>query len=71
MNIGLIIRLIIVFGVIALLLSAYYKGRNDESARITNQLKEDRIVLLKDGKVIDEQVLNSDDNGICTILGGC
>ena len=71
MNIGLIIRLIIVFGIIALLASAYYKGRNDENARITNQLKEDRIVILKDGKVIDEQVLNSDDNDICAILGGC
>lgn len=71
MSIGMIIRLTSIGLLMALFVFVYFKGRNDENIRIANELKEDRITILKDGKKIDDQVLNSDDTGICAILGGC
>jgi len=31
----------------------------------------DKIVILKGGKQVDEEVFNADDAALCDILGGC
>ncbi|MCO5072136.1 MAG: hypothetical protein M9944_13100 [Rhizobiaceae bacterium] len=48
-------------------LYGYSKGKE----AVLNRLKDDRITVLKDGVKIDNDVLASDDFGLCDKLGGC
>lgn len=48
--------------------AAYNAGKHS----ITSKLADSRITVLKDGKSIDEDVLNSDDDGLlCKLLDNC
>lgn len=40
-------------------------------AQVVQQLQEDRVTILKDGKEIDEEVYTADDVYLCQLLGGC
>jgi hypothetical protein len=60
--------------IVAVLLVVGYVGRTiyvAGQASITNKIKDDRITLLKDGKIIDEKVLSYNDDTLCSVLGGC
>lgn len=46
---------------------AYAEGR----ASILARLADDRITILRDGKEIDNAVLQADDDELCRLLGGC
>lgn len=46
---------------------AYLAGKSS----VLDRLKDDRITILKDGRKIDEEALNADDDGLCALLGGC
>lgn len=50
---------------------AYLKGRADGRAVVLEQIRTDRITILKDGKEVDDAVLGADDLGLCAMLGGC
>lgn len=50
---------------------AYLKGRGDGRAALVAQLQADRIILMKDGRKIDDQVATADDPVLCALLGGC
>lgn len=45
----------------------YYAGRSS----LRNDLLKDRVTILKDGKEVDDEVLQADDNALCELLGGC
>ena len=49
----------------------YFYGKSVGQAEVVSELKDDRIDVLKDGKKIDEEVFNSDDAALCSLLGGC
>lgn len=49
----------------------YAKGNLDGRAAVHARLKNDRIKILHDGKVIDHEALVADDDGLCALLGGC
>jgi len=51
--------------------SVYLYARHEGRAAVLEKLKDDRIVVLKDGQKIDEKVLGADDSGLCILLGGC
>ena len=38
---------------------------------IESRVKDDKIVILKEGRRIDEQVFNADDAALCDLIGGC
>lgn len=46
---------------------AYRSGKS----AVLDRLKDDKITILKDGRKIDNEVLNADDPGLCALLGGC
>lgn len=41
--------------------------KNVVAARAAN----DKVVILKDGKQIDEKVFSASDSALCDLLGGC
>ncbi len=48
--------------------AAYNAGKNS----ILTKLSDQRVTVLKDGKAIDEDVLNSNDDGLlCKLLDNC
>lgn len=38
---------------------------------VLDDLKDDRIQILRDGKAIDNEVDLAGDDGLCALLGGC
>lgn len=51
--------------------AGYVVGVKQHKAAIESKMKDDRIEILKDGKNIDEKVMEADDVGLCAVLGGC
>lgn len=49
----------------------YIKGRSDGRSAILNSLQDQRIIILKDGRRIDNKVMGSDSEQLCELLGGC
>lgn len=49
----------------------YLWGHHDGRQAVLDRLAADRITILKDGKAIDHEVLDADDDGLCALLGGC
>lgn len=41
------------------------------TGEVTNAIKDGQIETLQKGKQVDEDVLQSDDNDLCALLGGC
>ena len=41
------------------------------AGEVANAVKDDQIETLRQGKEIDETVLQSDDAALCAVLGGC
>lgn len=41
------------------------------TGEITNAIKDGQIETLQKGKEVDENVLKSDDDDLCALLGGC
>ncbi len=64
------IALLLVAGSLALG-SGYLKGRSDGHAALMAKLASDRVTILLDGKAIDHEVLQADDDALCGMLGGC
>ena len=56
-------------GVLFLFIGWQVYGAGRQS--ILDQLKDDKIQILKDGKEIDNEVDIADDDGLCALLGGC
>ena len=56
---------------LAIVVGSYVKGRTDGRNAIIAQIQTERMEVLKDGKVITDEVLNSGDDTLCAILGGC
>ncbi len=61
----------VIFAVLGSYGYVYKVGRNSMEAEIVSAIKDGRIKLLKEGKEIDAEVENLDDDGLCAILGGC
>lgn len=62
---GGLIVLPLAFGV------GYVAGVRNHKASVESKAKDDKITILKDGKKVDEKVLNATDTGLCALLGGC
>lgn len=45
----------------------YSKGKE----AVLDRLRDERITIFQDGQKIDNEVLNADDEKLCTLLGGC
>lgn len=56
---------------LAVLGGMYLKGRSDGRAAVMAKLQADRVKILKNNQEITNEVLNSDDDGLCLLLGGC
>ena len=65
------LRLAILGLVVASIAGAYITGRGHGKAALKAKLAADRIKILQDGKEIDAEVLATDDEGLCALLGGC
>ena len=57
--------------VIVLIGGSYMAGRSDGRESLLKKLAADRVVLLQDGKRIDETVYKADDAALCILIGGC
>lgn len=67
----LYIRLIGAGAAVALLLAIYVKGRVDGRSALQAKLAADRVVILKNNQEITNEILGSDDDALCAVLGGC
>lgn len=56
---------------LAIVVGSYIKGRSDGRSSLLAKMQAERIEVLKDGKVITDEVLNSSDDALCDLLGGC
>lgn len=51
--------------------AGYLVGRSAGKESLLSSLKDDRIIVLQDGKEIDAEVLSADDAALCGMLGNC
>ena len=54
-----------------ILVGSYIKGRSDGRSSLLEKMQAERIEVIRDGKVITDEILNSSDDDLCAILGGC
>jgi hypothetical protein len=57
--------------VVAVLAGIYVKGRSDGRSALQAKLTADRIKIIQDGQEITNEIINSNDDALCGILGGC
>jgi hypothetical protein len=57
--------------VVAVLAGIYVKGRSDGRSALQAKLAADRIKIIQDGQEITNEIINSSDEQLCAILGGC
>lgn len=60
-----------VLGAALLVGGSYWWGYDSGKDSVLTRLKDDRITILQDGKRIDEEILDADDDALCALLGGC
>lgn len=56
---------------VAFLAGIYIKGRSDGRAALQAQLAADRIKIIKDSQEITNEIINSSDDALCAVIGGC
>jgi len=68
---GMKIKLAVAGAVAVALVASHWWMYAEGRAAILARLASDRITILKDGKEIDNAVLQADDDELCRLLGGC
>lgn len=65
------IKLFIIVAAISAIGYSYVRVWNAAQGAVYAKLKDDRITLLKDGKAIDDKVLQADDDELRCLLVDC